>query len=98
MKTVGFMAIGVCFLGAVGAAPAWGTTIVVKMESNRIILAADTRRNTLEKYSNPKTEHAFHDDSCKVIALGKSGFAATGNSDYERVELGDMVSDWSAFQ
>jgi hypothetical protein len=80
----------------VGISISHATTVVAKVESDRIILAADTRANVLKKSSNPKTEHAFHDDVCKVVALGKFGFAATGYSDYKRVELGDMVSDWNA--
>jgi hypothetical protein len=99
MRTrVGTIPVFCLFWGLVGARTTCATTVVAKLENQRIILAADTRGNALEKSSNPTTERAFHDDVCKIVALGKFGFAATGYSDYKRVELGDMVNDWSALE
>jgi hypothetical protein len=71
------------------------TTIVIKIESQRIILAADTRRET--KSPGQTTNHEYHDDTCKVLAFGNVGFTVTGNADYHRLSINDVVPDWSAW-
>ena len=51
------MITGVClFSVAVGLRSAQATTVVIKLESKRIILAADTRGNALDEFSNPTTK------------------------------------------
>jgi hypothetical protein len=97
MRTALRTTVGFCFFSIlIGPLAAHATTVIVKLESDRIILVADTRRNTLGKFSNPTTEHIFHDDVCKIVPLGKIGFAMTGYKDYRRAEDGDMVGDWNA--
>jgi hypothetical protein len=73
---------------------AHSTTVVVKMENRRIILAADTRRDTK---TLGQAAPNYHDDYCKIVGLGNVGFAASGNSDYHRTQAGDSVPDWSAW-
>ncbi len=94
------MVIGVCLLLAWIVIPsAYGTSIVAAMvEKQRIILAADTRYNKLDKSSNILRTLAFHDDICKIAALGKVGFAVAGFSLYRSVELSDLMTDWSAVE
>jgi hypothetical protein len=70
------------------------TTIVVKMEKGRIILAADTRRSVLTV--NPFTPTTYFDDNCKIVTVGKVGVGITGNSDYRVVDTGDPVAAWDA--
>lgn len=72
--------------------PASATTIVAKVEKDRIILAADTRKvvASVSGKGEPK------DDFCKIVMMGKVGFAATGHVDYNRANAGDTLSDWSA--
>lgn len=74
---------------------AWATSVVAKVEKNRIILAADTRRKALS--SGAANSRDFHDDYCKISALPKVGFAAAGYSDHtEKNDAGGVIWSWSA--
>lgn len=70
------------------------TTIVAKVEKDRIILAADTRTGdwdfTRSGATNPQ------DDYCKITALGRVGFAVAGDVNYKKNDPADPVPDWSA--
>jgi hypothetical protein len=72
-----------CLLMFFALQPAHATSIVVKLDKEQIILAADTREDRFEADPlNPK--QAFHDDSCKIIPLGPNGAAISGNLDTSR--------------
>ena len=73
-----------------------GTTLVVRLEKDRIILASDTRLGSL--HPGPLIpQQMHHDDGCKELALGSVGFAASGMLDYKKNVPTDLVQDWSAF-
>jgi hypothetical protein len=84
-----------CFLMFGALQPAYATSIVAKLEKGRIILAADTREDRLEA-SPLDSQHAFHDGGCKIVPLGPSGAAISGNLDYKRNVPSDPVPNWSA--
>jgi len=84
-----------CFLLLGTLRLAFGTTIVVKLERNRIIMAADTREDRLTPTSG-QHDHAFHDNGCKIVALGPTAVGISGNLDYKRNSPSDTLSDWSA--
>jgi hypothetical protein len=82
-----------CLLALGELSPVHATSIVAKLEKERIILAVDTRRSELDPL-NPK--YKFYDDGCKIVAFGPSGAAMSGNLDYERNDPSDPVPNWSA--
>jgi hypothetical protein len=71
------------------------TSVVAKLEKHRIILAADTRQDRLDTFSG-KSHHSFHDDGCKILPLGTSAIAVSGNVDYKRNDPADGIPDWDA--
>jgi hypothetical protein len=78
------------------SAQANGTSIVVKVKQQRIILAADTLQGVLTEQSRqqPTSPH----NSCKIVVLGKVAFAALGHPSYERVNIiKDPVESWDAY-
>lgn len=81
---------GYLFAAVSGTLTVSATSLVAKVEKDRIILAADTRENVNSMSGEPK------DDFCKIVALGKVGFAATGVVTYSNAGPGDTLSDWSA--
>lgn len=77
------------------AHPASGTTIVVKFEKTRVLIAADTRADT----SGPhlaEAKHQIADDRCKVLSLGRTGASMIGLVDYHQAEPSDTIADWNA--
>jgi hypothetical protein len=82
-----------CLLALGELSPAHATSIVAKLEKERIILAVDTRRSELDSL-NP--QYKFYDDGCKIVAFGPSGAAMSGNLDYKRNDPSDPVPNWSA--
>ncbi len=71
---------------------AGATSVVVMLEKDRIILAADTRRSDLTESSGLSRSH---DDYCKITKLGRFAFAAAGSPDYKRSDPSDPVGDWN---
>jgi hypothetical protein len=67
------------------------TSIVVQIESSRILIAADTRGAKLNIGSK-----AFEETECKIVLLGNAAFAVTGNVDYVRNSLSDSMASWDA--
>ncbi len=74
---------------------AHATTIVAKLEEQRIILAADTRDDRLEANSG-SGRHAFNDDGCKILPLGPMAAAIAGDRDYIPNNPSDPVRRWDA--
>lgn len=72
------------------------TTVVVKLETNKILIAADTRRSVLRLSPAATANQMFSDDRCKIVDLGKAGFAAMGNVNYEQVHADDAMASWDA--
>jgi hypothetical protein len=72
---------------------AHATSIVVKLEKNKIILAGDTRLGRLDVGSSG---NVFHDDGCKILPLGTSAIGISGNLDYKRIDPYDRLPDWDA--
>ncbi len=73
------------------SAPAFGTSIVVQLDSTRILFAADTHGDKLDPGSQASDE-----TECKIVPLGHAAFALTGNMDYVRNRLDDMVASWDS--
>jgi hypothetical protein len=72
------------------------TSVVIKVEKDRIILAADTRRKAMS--SGAPNSSDFHDDYCKITTLGKAGFAVAGYADHnEKSPAGQVDWSWAAF-
>jgi hypothetical protein len=74
---------------------AYATSVVASLGLQRIILAADTRAALLEPGSSENIHH-FHEDSCKIIPLGPTAIAVSGNRDYKRNMKTDPIPDWDA--
>lgn len=72
----------------------WATSIVAKLEKDQVFLAVDTRLDRLQ--GKEGLTHSFHDDGCKMIALGTAAVAVGGFADYKRGDPSDGVDDWSA--
>jgi hypothetical protein len=73
------------------SAPASSTSIVVQLDSTRILFAADTHGDKLDPGSQASDEA-----ECKIVPLGHAAFALTGNMDYVRNRLDDMVASWDS--
>jgi hypothetical protein len=76
--------------------PLQATTLVVKLESGRILLAADTRQERFSPGTGPLVRSAGGDTRCKVLSLGGIGFAVTGFVEYQGAKSADNLADWSA--
>lgn len=71
------------------------TTLVVKLDNGRIILAADTRQERLNPGVATVVRSAGDDSRCKVRSLGGIGFAVTGLVEY-RGGNSSALPDWTA--
>jgi hypothetical protein len=76
--------------------PSHSTSLVMKMEDGRIILAADTKGDTLAEGRTGR--HDYRNDYCKIAALGTVNVAVTGSADYHQTKLSDPVQEWSALE
>jgi hypothetical protein len=85
----------VCLFVCVAMSFAHATSVVANLGLKRIILAADTRGGRLELGDSPFS-HNFHDDVCKIIPLGHTAVAVSGNQIYKRNVVTDPVPDWNA--
>jgi hypothetical protein len=83
--------ISVVLIGLSGAS---ATTLIVKTQKGRIILAADTRRTVRAGTSSRPN---IQDDICKLRVFGKYAFGVTGNADYEKGGPYDTLGNWSTF-
>jgi len=79
------------------ALPLFATTLVIKLEGDRIILAADTREQRFNPGPTALTQAPGDDSSCKVRVMGQIGFAVTGFVDYVTTDSSDPLHDWSAY-
>jgi hypothetical protein len=85
--------VGILFIVLLAAPSALATSIVAKVEKDRIILAADTRRSlNINGHSSVP-----QDDFCKIVRLENVGLAVTGAIDYEKANPQD-IDDWNAFE
>jgi hypothetical protein len=73
------------------ANPAAATSIVVQLNHDRIIFAADTRGSKLDPGSI-----SINEDECKIVPLEAAAFAITGNMDYVRHGSDDQVASWDS--
>lgn len=71
------------------------TSIIFKFEDKRIYIAADTRYSMKPSIATPLVIKDFHDDSCKIVPLGKAAFAVTGISVYHSLVPG-YLDEWDA--
>ena len=78
------------------AAPLSATTLVVKLENDRILLASDTRQERFNPGSVAMIQSPGDDGRCKVRALGGIGFAVTGFVEYRTESSSQVVPDWNA--
>lgn len=73
--------------GSVGA-----TSIVVQLDPDRILIAADTHGYKLgpDLKSTNETE-------CKIVPFNNAAFALAGIADYVRDQLNDPVASWNSY-
>jgi hypothetical protein len=84
-----FLALGVW--AAVGAASSAGTSIILDVEPNYIIIVADSRQEVV----NLKGIAEVRDDKCKIVVLGQQfAFAETGREGYTPDGLRDRVPEF----
>jgi hypothetical protein len=74
----------------------FATTLVVKLETGRILLAADTRQERINPGSVAISRSAGGDERCKIRSFGSIGFALTGFIEYKGGESSSALPDWSA--
>ncbi len=74
----------------------FATTLVVKLESGRIILAADTRQERINPGPIAISRSAGGDERCKIRSFGSIGFALTGFIEYKGGDPSGALADWSA--
>jgi hypothetical protein len=70
---------------------ATGTSIVIQLENDRIIVAADTR-----SIKQNLSTRATYDDECKIIPLGNAAFSVAGAAEYSANGPDDPVASWDA--
>jgi hypothetical protein len=68
---------------------AWATSLVVQLEPNRILIAADSR-------TSPENA-PFTDTTCKIKFWADTAFAPSGYARYEASRKGDPLSAWDAW-
>ncbi|HEY6489575.1 MAG: hypothetical protein WCC26_00295 [Terracidiphilus sp.] len=79
------------------ALPLRATTLVVRLENGRILLAADTRQERLNPIQQTMRQSGAGDARCKVRAFGSMGFAMTGIVEYDGHGLTATLPDWNAY-
>lgn len=86
----------ILFICCLAGRSVMATSVVVKVEKDRIILTADTRRRAMP--SGVPNSRDFHDDLCKIILLGNVGFAAASYVEHqEKSPTGKSDWSWSAY-
>lgn len=94
MRTLIYVVFVCCLWEVTGEPPmASATSLVVKVEKDRIIFAADTRPTL---FTEPSDHPHSLPDVCKISAWSKVGFAATGRGTKFHQISGPPVGDWSA--
>jgi len=91
-----FLRAGALWLLLLSVAPLFATTLVVKLETGRILLAADTRQERFNPGSTAMARSAGGDERCKVLSMGGIGFAVTGFIEYQGNGSSLKLPDWSA--
>jgi hypothetical protein len=94
-RIIGRLAVSVFLL--LCTLPLFATTLVVKLEDDRIILAADTREQRFNPGPSAMIQSPGDDSSCKVRVMGQIGFAVTGFVDYVTTDNSDPLHGWSAY-
>jgi hypothetical protein len=82
-----FIVLLLSWTGSAGA-----TSIVVKLDPDRILIAADVRGVKLGPNFKSSNE-----TECKIVAFNDAAFAVTGIADYVRYQLNDPVRSWDAY-
>ena len=80
----------------VAASSLFATTLVVKLDNGRILLAADTRQERLNPGSVAVVHLPGDDERCKIRSLGGIGFAVTGLVEYQGRGASETLPDWNA--
>jgi hypothetical protein len=79
-------------LGA-SAQAGYGTTVIVKLENGRVLVAADER---VQLRSTEAHQVTNEDKSCKIHQIGASTFSEIGNAEYYQMKNGVKVTHWNA--
>jgi hypothetical protein len=93
----GWLRLSIIALLLANATRVFGTTLVVKLENDQILLAADTRQARFNPGPAGMLQTPGGDERCKVRALGQIGFAVTGFMEYQSNNSSDSQQDWSAY-
>jgi hypothetical protein len=81
-------------LPLIEAIPANTTTLVFKLEGNRILLAADNRQGTAASGARKQ----YTDNTCKIRSIGHTVLAISGKvAHYHCPTASAVVLDWDAF-
>jgi hypothetical protein len=88
-------ALAAIFTSLVLLSSTYGTSLVAKLDLQRIIIATDGRRDSVEE-GQAATRHHYKDDSCKLSAFGSTAVAVAGNRSYIRHVATDAVPNWDA--
>src|ERR1041385_8944253 len=73
---------------------AFSTSIIVKLEENRILLVADTKVDELRDGKPIADQNSFVNE-CKIEGLGKVALAIFGYSKFRRTNPLVTVSEWN---
>jgi hypothetical protein len=86
-RATGFAVLLLLWTGSASA-----TSIIVKLNPDRILIAADARGVKLgpDFKSSNETE-------CKIVLFKDAAFALTGIADYVRHQVNDPVSSWGSY-
>lgn len=76
--------------------PLDSTTLVVKLDNGRILLAADTREERFNPGTVALVRSPGNDQRCKIRSLGGIGFAVTGFVEYRGGDVAQKLADWNA--
>jgi hypothetical protein len=77
----------------IGADTGYCTTIIIRMDKGRILVAADTRRIG---QAADNRQASVHDDQCKVLHFGQIAVTMTGMAGYDRAPS-DVAQASNAF-
>jgi len=89
---MGARATGLAVLLLLWTGSASATSIVVKLDPDRILIAADARGIKLGPGFKSSNE-----TECKIVLFKDAAFALTGIADYVRYQANDPVASWNAY-
>ena len=87
IRAAGYLVLLLLWTGSAGA-----TSIVVKLDADQILIAADAHGIKMGPHSR-----ATNETECKIVRFQDAGFAVTGIADYVPSQSKDPVKSWDAY-